>query len=336
MKTKGRGAFLERTSFTGRNLDQPLVSIIVPHYRDVETIGRSLSSLRTQRYGATELIVVDDGSPDDEYAEVERQCGHMGRVVRTSHRGPAAARNYGARMASGAVLVFCESDATYPPDYVAAIVRPILACPDGSVVAANNVGRLILDETAGWGHRYARLLYAAVDDAIRCGLRRTGAWAFEAQWFRSLGGYRENLWVGEDMDLVERVVASGRKVAYGGDVPFLHREPGSLWQLLRRAWRSGAGGPHGPLVGSLVIAGALAGGWVATETGLGGLAVGAVLLPLAALTLHPTWRLVVGFSVRNARWSDLMVASIARLAWTVGYVAGGLAGATRLRARALA
>src|SRR2546426_197230 len=100
VKTKGRGAFLERISFPGRNVDQLLVSIIVPHYRDVGAIGRSLSSLRTQRYGPTEVIVVDDGSPDDEYAEVERQCGHMGRVVRTPHRGPAAARNHGAGMAS--------------------------------------------------------------------------------------------------------------------------------------------------------------------------------------------------------------------------------------------
>ena len=56
MSNRGRGAFLERTSFTGRNRTPPLVTIIVPHYRDVQAVARSLGSLKAQSYEPTELI----------------------------------------------------------------------------------------------------------------------------------------------------------------------------------------------------------------------------------------------------------------------------------------
>ena len=226
------------------------------------------------------------------------------------------------------MLVFCESDAVYPPEYVAAIVRPVLECPDGSIVAVSNVGRGVLEETAGWGHRYARLLYAAVDDAIRRGVRRTGAWAFESSWFRAHGGYRESLWVGEDVDLVERVVASGHKVAYGGDVPFFHREPRSLLQLFRRARRSGAGSPRRAIIALVAAAGASAVCGMVLQMGWAGLVAGSLFLVLAALILDPTWRVVVGFSVRKEPWLLLIVTSVARLAWIAGYVVGALGGSS--------
>src|SRR2546421_4551486 len=119
----GRGALLERTLVANTRL-QPsvLVSVIVPHYRDATSLAVSIGSLAKQRYQPLELIVIDDGSPDDVYVQVAQLCHGLARLARIPHRGPAAARNHGAALANGAILVFCESDAWYPPDYVSGII----------------------------------------------------------------------------------------------------------------------------------------------------------------------------------------------------------------------
>ncbi len=322
----GRGALLERTLVGSPSLAHPvLVSVIVPHYRDVTSLAVSLGSLAKQRYRPLELIVIDDGSPDDVYAHVVHLCDGLAHLAQIPHRGPAAARNHGAALANGAILVFCESDACYPPDYISGIVAPIAQCQDGSVVAANNVGRRILRETNAWAHRYARLLYSAVDDAIRRGRRRTGAWAFETRWFLNNGGYREELVVGEDIDLVERVIGSGRKAAYGADIPFFHREPSSLGELFGRARRSGVQRRRGLLGVGVVVVG-IASGVGAYVVGIGAGALVILAAVLAAPVIDPTWRLLLGFAARERQWREAGVASVGRFVWIVGYLCGWVVG----------
>jgi len=322
--TTGRGAFLKRSDPSHATSDQGLVSVIVPHYNDVQSLGLSLRSLQAQRYRPIEIIVVDDGSAEPVYVAAAQCCEGVAQLVRMSHGGPAAARNRGASVANGRILVFCEADAVYPPDYVGSIVAPIERCQDGTVVAASNVGRRVLEETSTWGHRYAHVLYAAVDDAIRRGLRRTGAWAYDTRWFLASGGYREDLLVGEDIDLVERVVESGLKVGYGGDVPFEHREPASLRNLFRRAYRSGVTSRfRRPLLVFLILAVVLlVGAWRVAGFGP---TVGCTVLAMAvAMLADPTWRLVIGFSTRSGSIGDMAVATAGRLVWIAGYVSGAV------------
>ncbi len=325
--SKGRGAFLLRTPVRERANDQVFVSVIVPHYRDVPSLKQALRSLQTQLHRPLEIIVVDDGSPEADFAQLMECLSDVAQCTRIAHRGPAAARNRGAALAKGNVLVFCESDAVYPPEYVGSIIAPIASCRDGSIVAANNVGRRVLEETQGWGHRYARVLYAAVDDAIRQGRRRTGAWAFDAQWFRSSAGYREDLVVGEDLELVERVISAGLKVGYGGDVPFFHREPASMYRLFRRSGRNGAAKPRSSLLA--LAASSLLGLLVTGVWYLFGVtAAVASLISLTAvgLLMDPTWRLAVTYCARSGWLTDVFVVSVCRLAWMAGYVCGGAAG----------
>ncbi len=330
MSGKGRGAFLQGAPLHDRAGDNNLASVIVPHYRDVQSLIQSLSSLQAQRHRPLEIIVVDDGSPEAVFAEVMQCCDSVAQCIRVPHGGPAAARNRGAALAKGSILVFCESDAVYPPEYVGSIISAIAGCRDGSVVAASNVGRSILAETRGWGHRYARVLYAAVDDAVRRRQRRTGAWAFDARWFRASGGYREDLRVGEDMELVERVIGAGLKVGYGGDVPFLHREPVSIYQLFRRSYRSGAVKPRALLfaLGATSVAVVVVAGlW--HKAGIQAAAGVLVVLTAATLLMDPTWRLMMSFSTRTGSGKEMIIVSVGRLAWAAGYICGALLGWTQ-------
>ncbi len=85
-----------------------LVSVIVPARNAAETLGASLDALKASTWQDFELIVVNDASADNT-AEIAR--GHGAQVVQMQTRvGPATARNRGADIARGEILLFVDAD----------------------------------------------------------------------------------------------------------------------------------------------------------------------------------------------------------------------------------
>src|SRR5689334_22179878 len=86
----------------------PRVSVVIPAYNAAPTLTLCLQSLAGSEVAPFETFVVDDGSSDDT-AEIARRFGAT--VLTTGGRkGPAHARNLGARAATGEVLFFFDSD----------------------------------------------------------------------------------------------------------------------------------------------------------------------------------------------------------------------------------
>jgi GT2 family glycosyltransferase len=117
----------------GREPDAPpSVSVVVVHYDQQAELGRTLHALARQDHPAdrTEVIVVDDGSP------VPPRVPAGVRLVRQEDRGfrAAAARNLGASLATGDVLVLLDADTTPEPGYLRAISRLPALAPDCVVV----------------------------------------------------------------------------------------------------------------------------------------------------------------------------------------------------------
>ena len=90
----------------------PLISIIVPVYNVEKYIRRCVDSLINQTYRNLEIILVDDGSPDnsgaicDEYAKLDSRI----KVIHKENGGVSSARNVGLDNASGEYIVFLDSD----------------------------------------------------------------------------------------------------------------------------------------------------------------------------------------------------------------------------------
>lgn len=106
------------------------LSVIIPVYMVEATLTRCLESIVQQDIDGIELILVDDGSPDqsgkmcDDWAqrdEVKRKGCHI-RVVHQQNRGLSAARNSGLKVAQGDYVTFVDSD-----DYLTmGTYRPLL------------------------------------------------------------------------------------------------------------------------------------------------------------------------------------------------------------------
>ena len=94
----------------------PTISVIVPVYKVEPYIHRCIDSILAQTFTDFELILVDDGSPDncpaicDEYAEIDNRI----HVIHQENGGLSAARNSGMAAADGEYITFVDSD-----DYIA-------------------------------------------------------------------------------------------------------------------------------------------------------------------------------------------------------------------------
>lgn len=90
----------------------PTISVIVPVYKAEKYIHRCVDSILAQTFTDFELILVDDGSPDncpvicDEYAAKDCRV----RVIHQENGGVSRARNMGLRCANGEYITFVDSD----------------------------------------------------------------------------------------------------------------------------------------------------------------------------------------------------------------------------------
>ena len=98
----------------------PLISVIVPVYRVEKYLERCVKSMLSQTYKNLEVILVDDGSPDqcpaicDACAEKDARV----KVIHQENKGLSGARNAGIDAASGEYLAFVDSDDYVSPHFI--------------------------------------------------------------------------------------------------------------------------------------------------------------------------------------------------------------------------
>lgn len=92
-----------------KNMERPLVSVIIPYYEGEKFIAETLESIFRQDYENLEVIVVNDGSPE-ESLDVLRAFGDKIKIITQKNQGQAAARNAGIMQAKGSVIAFTDQD----------------------------------------------------------------------------------------------------------------------------------------------------------------------------------------------------------------------------------
>jgi glycosyltransferase involved in cell wall biosynthesis len=95
-------------------MHSPTVTTVIPAYRAAHTITRALDSIFAQSCLPTEVLVVDDGSPDDLVGAL-RPYGKRVRLIRKPNGGAASARNLGIEQANGRLIAFLDADDYWEP-----------------------------------------------------------------------------------------------------------------------------------------------------------------------------------------------------------------------------
>ncbi len=208
----------------------PEVSVIIPAFNAVRTIGTALASVEAQTFRDFEIIVIDDGSSDDTVGEVER-LGVNAIVLRQQNAGPGAARNTGIARARGRFVGFLDADDLWFPDKLARQLAYFKAYPQTGLLHAPT---LILpatsqlkapvtadDELVGPKHLFCDIFHIDVIINTMTVLMPTSV-------LREVGGFDERREIHvEDWDLWLRVSAT-HPVGYLTQPVGVHRMGGGM------------------------------------------------------------------------------------------------------------
>jgi glycosyltransferase involved in cell wall biosynthesis len=214
--------------------NRPTVSVIVPNYNGAAFLADAIRSVQQQTLRELEIIVADDGSKDDSVAIVTRMMADDPRIriLRSErNRGPAAARNSALAVASGEWIAVMDGDDLMDPERLTKLVT--WARRDGAELAADN-----LVEFFERGPQQPFL---------------TGRWAAAPFWIDLVGYIKQNIFygsgpqlgylkplfhasllqdcrydetlrIGEDYDLVVRILAAGKKLRVYPEPLYFYRK----------------------------------------------------------------------------------------------------------------
>jgi glycosyltransferase involved in cell wall biosynthesis len=114
-------AALDFTSSPGARVGA--LSVVIPYFNLGKYIDETLESLATASHAPLEILLIDDGSTDEESRARLRALERDGpaglRVIRTENRGLAATRNLGAEAAQGEFVAFVDADDCVEPEFFA-------------------------------------------------------------------------------------------------------------------------------------------------------------------------------------------------------------------------
>ncbi len=221
----------------------PEVSIIIPVMNRADELRRCLTSLTQLNYPQEKLqiIVVDDGSSDDS-PDVAREFGSLLVPSGGTGRGPAAARNVGASMATGEILAFIDSDCSASGNWLCELIA---AFNDSAMAAVGG-------QVDGMCAESAVDRYEAVMSSLSLGSReRSGNLGTDTFYlpscnllvrssaFRQASGFDDSMHVGEDVDLTWRLRDQGWTICYLPTGNVLHEHRSSVRSFMSRRFDYG-------------------------------------------------------------------------------------------------
>lgn len=109
--------------------NQPLISVIVPIYNVEKYLGRCIESIVNQTYKNIEIILVDDGSPDNcpEICDNWEKKDERIKVIHKENGGLSDARNAGLEIASGDYISFIDSDDYISLDFFETLLETMIS-----------------------------------------------------------------------------------------------------------------------------------------------------------------------------------------------------------------
>lgn len=218
---------------------RPVVSVITANYNGARYLADAVSAVLAQTLGDLEMIIVDDRSTDDSLAVITAAAAGDPRVrviVQDVNGGPAVARNRALAEARGRWIAVFDSDDLMVPDRLEKLV--IAGEAAGADIVADNL-EIFQDGAVGpgtaflSGREYAASREITLADYIasaRMYSNRPGLGylkpMFRAETFGQTR-YREDLRIGEDYDLVLRLLAAGRTMRLEPEALYRYRKHGA-------------------------------------------------------------------------------------------------------------
>jgi GT2 family glycosyltransferase len=244
--------------------DRPTLTVIVPTHNRRAAVLRLLEALSRQqvRDATFNAVVAVDGSTDGTAQALrQHQWPFELDVLDLPAAGPGAARNEGARRATGRILVFLDDDVEPDADTIAAHIAV------HAVMGRVGIGMLppaVSGDSLFTG--ILRYWWTTMQETIRRPGHRfsfkdllSGHFSMEASRFHALGGFDRTLRCHEDYELGFRAIQSGLEFTVAPGAEALHHDDSTVNKVLHRKFEEGVADValarrHPALVGGLPFA----------------------------------------------------------------------------------
>jgi len=175
----------------------PMVTVIVPCYKQAQYLREAVASVVAQTFADWELIIVNDGSPDDTSPVasqlMKQYAGRRIRLLEKKNGGLAHARNAGIRAAAGAYILPLDADDKIEP---AMLEKTVALLEENTAIA------IAYSDAAHFGAVEKTIQAGEFDSqAIRVNNQLNYCSLFRREAWELAGGYNSNLiWGYEDWD----------------------------------------------------------------------------------------------------------------------------------------
>jgi glycosyltransferase involved in cell wall biosynthesis len=178
----------------------PLVSVIIPCYRQAHFLPEAIGSVLSQTHRPTEVVVVDDGSPDNT-AEVVARYPTI-RCLRQENRGLAEARNAGFGITTGEYIIFLDADDRLTQTAVESHLSCFAQHPEAGFVVGD-IDHISFDGSYVGSPRWPLLTANHYQELLRANhVANTIAVMFRRSVIERVGGFKPSCSPAEDYDLM--------------------------------------------------------------------------------------------------------------------------------------
>ncbi len=185
-------------------MKDPVVSVVIPHYNRTRLLAETVDSVKKQSLKEWEIIVVDDGSEEAEWDNLQRFREEKVRIFQRGSRpkGPSACRNIGIREASGEYVIFLDSDDLLAPWCLESRIKDFRENPSFDFLVYPS---LLFEHKPGDSNRLWNKLDDASDHLERF-LYSDPPWCVTGPIWKieslvKLGGFNEAVFYGDDAEL---------------------------------------------------------------------------------------------------------------------------------------
>jgi glycosyltransferase involved in cell wall biosynthesis len=223
---------------------QGFISVVVPVYNGEATLGRCLDTLLAQTWPhlAREIIVVENGSTD-RTTDIVRSYGDRVRLLHSTARGPAAARQMAIPHCRGEIIAFTDADCYAKPDWLAQLAVPF-ADPDVGGVGGAVLGYTHSDQTTveAFLERAAMLDNRGGGDGEFMPRIYTCNAAYRKTLLEKVGGFDTRMLTGEDVELSWRMqLQTGTRLAYAPEAHIYHHHRATRAGMMKQFRQYGFG-----------------------------------------------------------------------------------------------
>ncbi len=211
-------------------MNQPKISIIVPAYRVEKYLPACIDSVLAQTFANWELLLIDDGSPDncgaicDSYANRDERI----KVIHQQNAGVSAARNAGLEAHTGSLLTFLDGDDMITPIYLQRLFEvmkqtgcDISGCGEATFSDIPDLSTPVRQQPEQYSGQqaYELMLY-------QTGKLTSSVWGklYRSTLWDSVR-YTPGLWY-EDLEVSARIFLRAHTIAYTPEKLYLYRQHG--------------------------------------------------------------------------------------------------------------